>query len=639
MQYPLPPSSQRPHSHVAAHPAYTFPPPTYTHSSHATHPHPPVSRAHSQPQPQSSGTYGGPGHGHDDALEGSSLRIYDSFNPPQTPLTSQVKVPKVSTAFKPHTPPESSQYLLSPLVPARPRSPTPSQIYARAPVHLSSHAPIHAHSAPPPSPVLSISPSLISESPAPSNSSYGGSEVSTPPENVPHFYYTPDADLTPTYGATTSVKYGHEHGGAARAEASPYPSFADALPTFFPVPSASALTHQAPPIHLLSSSIHTAASGSGTGSTAVLHANDRLQLAVHSRGGFEKSFQGYTFPPHQPTPSLSRYSALVSRRTDGAYSAPQSHEMGPRQLPFDGASAPARSGYGGAGSGLGFGLPAMGQPTPSRVGGLTQFVGGAVGGTSSFAQERGGRSSSREIDANVGVAPPNQGVGLDGLKFVREYEKVAEVVDAQGNEIDLAPTLQPPSFEYSPVLQSWICYRRNYMNFSVSLTLPATSTVYAASSTPTSRPTPLASLSLTLSAHTSPKPGETELLQFDASRNLKKAHPVEPILVDLPFASSSVEAEVGGEEEVTETFAFTRLQFRHATGNNGKASQVQERYYLVLKVNGVVEGEGGEELELGRWTTGDIVVRGRSPKNFVKKSGGMARNAVQVVQKLKWMDC
>ncbi|OWP03984.1 hypothetical protein B2J93_4548 [Marssonina coronariae] len=60
--------------------------------------------------------------------------------------------------------------------------------------------------------------------------------------------------------------------------------------------------------------------------------------------------------------------------------------------------------------------------------------------------------------------------------------------------------------------------------------------------------------------------------------------------------------------------AWKRLQFKHATANNGRRKGLQQHY--VIQINLVATLLNGNTLKLAEIQSGPIIVRGRSPRNF-----------------------
>jgi hypothetical protein len=60
--------------------------------------------------------------------------------------------------------------------------------------------------------------------------------------------------------------------------------------------------------------------------------------------------------------------------------------------------------------------------------------------------------------------------------------------------------------------------------------------------------------------------------------------------------------------------AWKRLQFKHATANNGRRKGLQQHY--VIQINLIATLATGESVKLAEIQSGPIIVRGRSPRNF-----------------------
>ncbi|KAA8576567.1 hypothetical protein MFRU_014g02430 [Monilinia fructicola] len=60
--------------------------------------------------------------------------------------------------------------------------------------------------------------------------------------------------------------------------------------------------------------------------------------------------------------------------------------------------------------------------------------------------------------------------------------------------------------------------------------------------------------------------------------------------------------------------AWKRLQFKHATANNGRRKGLQQHY--IIQINLMATLATGEKIKLTEIQSGAIIVRGRSPRNF-----------------------
>lgn len=59
---------------------------------------------------------------------------------------------------------------------------------------------------------------------------------------------------------------------------------------------------------------------------------------------------------------------------------------------------------------------------------------------------------------------------------------------------------------------------------------------------------------------------------------------------------------------------WKRLQFKHATANNGRRKGLQQHY--VVQINLLSKTENGEFVKIAEIQSGPVIVRGRSPRNF-----------------------
>jgi hypothetical protein len=65
---------------------------------------------------------------------------------------------------------------------------------------------------------------------------------------------------------------------------------------------------------------------------------------------------------------------------------------------------------------------------------------------------------------------------------------------------------------------------------------------------------------------------------------------------------------------VTIPVAWKRLQFKHATANNGRRKGLQQHY--IIQINLMATLATGDSVKLAEIQSGPIIVRGRSPRNF-----------------------
>ena len=161
------------------------------------------------------------------------------------------------------------------------------------------------------------------------------------------------------------------------------------------------------------------------------------------------------------------------------------------------------------------------------------------------------------------------------------------------------------------------CYRRNLFQVTGSITVPRTMRYIM---TDQGDRIPIIGQELTISA--------TESVE---------GHPVKLISVPwkTPASNTGTTPEDKSEKEPTSiqldtmsnqdmdadyaTFpiAWKRLQFRIATANNGRRKELQQHFVVRLKV--VATLSSGARVSICEATSGAIIVRGRSPRNFQQR--------------------
>lgn len=172
------------------------------------------------------------------------------------------------------------------------------------------------------------------------------------------------------------------------------------------------------------------------------------------------------------------------------------------------------------------------------------------------------------------------------------------------------------------------CYRRNLFQITGSITLPRTLRYLL---TDRGEHIPIAAQELSISA--------TESVE---------GHPVKLISVPwkTPASNAIISPEDKAEKEPTSIpldimpnqdvdgdyanfpIAWKRLQFRIATANNGRRKELQQHFVVRLRVMATLST--GTKVSICEATSGAIIVRGRSPRNFQTKTNypvGMAANS------------
>ena len=158
------------------------------------------------------------------------------------------------------------------------------------------------------------------------------------------------------------------------------------------------------------------------------------------------------------------------------------------------------------------------------------------------------------------------------------------------------------------------CYRRNLFQISGSVALSRSLAKVVLDQGRDKNITELyASLSATESIegkHTDiiSVPWKTGIANGASSEDKSGTAPV-PIPIDL---SSNQETD---PTNVTILIAWRRLQFKYATANNGRRKGLQQHYQIQIALMAKVEGED-QPVKIAEIHSNNIVVRGRSPKNF-----------------------
>ncbi|TVY53681.1 Protein pacG [Lachnellula cervina] len=155
------------------------------------------------------------------------------------------------------------------------------------------------------------------------------------------------------------------------------------------------------------------------------------------------------------------------------------------------------------------------------------------------------------------------------------------------------------------------CYRRNLFQISGSVTLSRNVTHLVNEQ---GQQIPIYDLTATISALESIEGKSTEIISVPwktstGSSSDDKAGAAPPKWpLDL---STNPELD---PLSVSIPIAWKRLQFKHATANNGRRKGLQQHY--VIQINLMATLATGENFQLAEIQSGPIIVRGRSPRNF-----------------------
>jgi hypothetical protein len=156
------------------------------------------------------------------------------------------------------------------------------------------------------------------------------------------------------------------------------------------------------------------------------------------------------------------------------------------------------------------------------------------------------------------------------------------------------------------------CYRRNLWQCSGQITLPKNLSHLLDDQ---GRQFPIAELSASITAVESIEGKITEIISIpwkssnpQASEEAKVAAAPPQIPLDLTTAQE-VDAV-----RVTLPVSWKRLQFKHATANNGRRKGLQQHY--VVQINLMAKSKANETMKIAEIQSGPVIVRGRSPRNF-----------------------
>ncbi|KAK4174598.1 putative phosphate-non-repressible acid phosphatase precursor [Triangularia setosa] len=162
------------------------------------------------------------------------------------------------------------------------------------------------------------------------------------------------------------------------------------------------------------------------------------------------------------------------------------------------------------------------------------------------------------------------------------------------------------------------CYRRNLWQCSGQITLPRQVAQFAM--TDGQQQIPVLELAASITALESIEGKQTEIISIPWKSNNPALGGVTeestksagaPAVTVLDLGSGQ---EIDGTNRVTVGVSWKRLQFKHATANNGRRKGLQQHY--VVQINLLVKGKGGEYVKVAEVQSGPVIVRGRSPRNF-----------------------
>lgn len=160
------------------------------------------------------------------------------------------------------------------------------------------------------------------------------------------------------------------------------------------------------------------------------------------------------------------------------------------------------------------------------------------------------------------------------------------------------------------------CYRRNLFQVTGEVTLPRTLRYIM---TDSGEQIPIMGQELVISATESTEGNPVKIISVPWKTPANSSHaPAQEDKVEREPPSIPLDL-MGNVQELNSDFAtfplsWKRLQFRIATANNGRRKELQQHFVVSLKVVATL-GTGGK-IPICEVTSGAIIVRGRSPRNF-----------------------
>lgn len=194
------------------------------------------------------------------------------------------------------------------------------------------------------------------------------------------------------------------------------------------------------------------------------------------------------------------------------------------------------------------------------------------------------------VDGSANFAETNMSAELYGMFFVAE--------DVFGGE-----TGRPLELT---------CYRRNLWQCSGQITLPRH---IAQVIDDHGRRMPVLDLAASITAIESIEGKATEIISIP----WKTANPNGSDETKSPGAPPNIPLDLSTGQEldhntVSVPVSWKRLQFKHATANNGRRKGLQQHYVVQISLLGRLKS--GDFMKIAEIQSGPVIVRGRSPRNF-----------------------
>ncbi|RCI15963.1 hypothetical protein L249_2738 [Ophiocordyceps polyrhachis-furcata BCC 54312] len=156
------------------------------------------------------------------------------------------------------------------------------------------------------------------------------------------------------------------------------------------------------------------------------------------------------------------------------------------------------------------------------------------------------------------------------------------------------------------------CYRRNLWQCSGQITLPRAVSHLVDDQ---GRRFPIVELSASITALESIEGKATDIISIPWKSSNPQANEENKVATAPPH----IALDLGSAQEldasrVSLPVSWKRLQFKHATANNGRRKGLQQHY--IVQINFLGKTESGEMVKIAEIRSGPVIVRGRSPRNF-----------------------
>ncbi|KAM3514805.1 hypothetical protein MY11210_001529 [Beauveria gryllotalpidicola] len=156
------------------------------------------------------------------------------------------------------------------------------------------------------------------------------------------------------------------------------------------------------------------------------------------------------------------------------------------------------------------------------------------------------------------------------------------------------------------------CYRRNLWQCAGQITLPrAISHIMDEQG----RQIPLVELFASINAMESIEGKSTEIISIPWKSSTPQAGEDSKVATAPP--NVNIDLSAGQELDANRVYvpvSWKRLQFKHATANNGRRKGLQQHYVVQIGLFG--KAKNGETIKIVEIQSGPVIVRGRSPRNF-----------------------